>query len=128
MARVVFAAMERVACVSANPQCGVSCDHCCTSRIADRQRHWRAPDVNHESGLEDNMELDPGSDRHCAEIVQFLSNPENYPDAPADVRIIETHSALVFLAGDRVYKMKRPIRLDFLDCRSLDDAALCPRL
>ena len=39
------------------------------------------------------------------------------PDAPpwqwADVA--ETHSAAVFFAGDRAYKLKKPVSLGFLD-------------
>jgi aminoglycoside phosphotransferase family enzyme/predicted kinase len=34
-------------------------------------------------------------------------------DLPA--RVVETHSALVFFVGDRVYKMKKPVDLGFLD-------------
>lgn len=32
---------------------------------------------------------------------------------------IETHTAFVFLQADRVFKLKKPIRLDYLDYRSL---------
>lgn len=40
------------------------------------------------------------------------------PPMPATVR--ETHSAYVFMVGDVAYKMKKPIRTDFLDFRSVD--------
>ena len=76
--------------------------------------------MNHEAGLvERSRRLNSEGDRDHAQIVQFLSRAENYPNTPDGVEIVETHGALVFLAGDRVYKMKRPIRLDFLDCRTL---------
>ena len=32
--------------------------------------------------------------------------------------VAETHSAVVFFLGDRVYKVKKPIDLGFLDFRS----------
>jgi aminoglycoside phosphotransferase family enzyme/predicted kinase len=35
---------------------------------------------------------------------------------PAEVR--ETHVSIVFFVGDRVYKLKKPVRLDFLDFSS----------
>lgn len=28
---------------------------------------------------------------------------------------VETHTAALFFAGDRVYKVKKPVRLDFID-------------
>ena len=34
---------------------------------------------------------------------------------PGDIEIRETHISWLFLAGDRVYKLKKPIVLDFLD-------------
>jgi aminoglycoside phosphotransferase family enzyme/predicted kinase len=34
--------------------------------------------------------------------------------------VVETHTAALYFAGDRVYKVKKPIRLDFLDLTSRD--------
>jgi uncharacterized protein len=40
----------------------------------------------------------------------------------------ETHSAVVFFAGDRAYKLKKPVRLDFLDFGTVEArAAACTR-
>ena len=44
-----------------------------------------------------------------------LRRPEAYPWRPERVELIETHISWVFLAGDRVVKVKRPVRLDFVD-------------
>ncbi len=44
-----------------------------------------------------------------------LRRPEAYPWRPDSVDLIETHISWVFLAGDRVVKIKRPVRLDFVD-------------
>lgn len=38
------------------------------------------------------------------------------PGSPAEV--VETHSAVIFFVGDRVYKLKKPVDLGFLDFRS----------
>lgn len=54
-----------------------------------------------------------------AEIVEFLSRPGSYAHGPASVEIIETHLALVFLAGPRVFKIKRALNLKHLDMRQL---------
>lgn len=43
-------------------------------------------------------------------------------DAPS-AQAVETHTAWVFLAGDRVYKVKKPVNLGFLDFRAPDARA-----
>jgi aminoglycoside phosphotransferase family enzyme len=42
-----------------------------------------------------------------------------HPGRPAEVVAIETHYAWVFLAGERAYKLKKPVRVDRMDHRSL---------
>jgi hypothetical protein len=42
-----------------------------------------------------------------------LTPPEDLPTEPATVR--ETHVSIVFFVGDRVYKLKKPVKMDFLD-------------
>jgi uncharacterized protein len=52
--------------------------------------------------------------------------PASAAGAPAAVR--ETHAAVVFLVGDRAYKVKKPVDLGFLDFRDRTTrAALCAR-
>jgi hypothetical protein len=51
--------------------------------------------------------------------VAFLSSPTTYRDINVvDTR--ETHMAWVFLAGERVYKLKKPVRYPFLDYGTLE--------
>ena len=52
-------------------------------------------------------------------VIAFLSSPDAYPGG-GPVEVVETHSACVFLAGDRAYKLKRAVRYDFLDFSTLD--------
>jgi aminoglycoside phosphotransferase family enzyme len=47
--------------------------------------------------------------------VDFLSRPEAYRNLPVEVVRRETHMSWVFLAGDRVYKLKKPVRFPYLD-------------
>lgn len=63
------------------------------------------------------------SEPTLAEKIRFLSRPDSYAHAPAAVEMVETHMSLVFLAGDRVFKLKKPARHAFLDLRSLDRRA-----
>lgn len=53
------------------------------------------------------------------EIVAFLSRPENL-GAAGPVERIDTHGAIIFLAGDRAYKLKRAIRYGYLDFSTPD--------
>ena len=48
-------------------------------------------------------------------LVRWLSRPETYPHRPERVEQIETHISHVFLAGSHVYKLKKPVKFDFLD-------------
>jgi aminoglycoside phosphotransferase family enzyme len=51
--------------------------------------------------------------------VAFLSRPDAYAHAPAAVTSHETHMSWVFLAGNRVYKLKKPVRFPYLDFSTL---------
>ncbi len=47
------------------------------------------------------------------DVVQFLGS---VPEAGGrDVEIVSTHASLVFLAGDRAFKLKRAVRYPYLD-------------
>ncbi len=50
-----------------------------------------------------------------AEKLALLRRPGAYAHAPHEVSVRETHMSWVFLAGDRVYKLKKPVRFPFLD-------------
>ncbi|MEO1281451.1 MAG: AAA family ATPase [Pseudomonadota bacterium] len=54
------------------------------------------------------------------EVFRFLSQPSSYlPTIVDQVEIRETHGAMVFLAGDCAYKLKRSVRLAYLDFSTL---------
>jgi uncharacterized protein len=58
----------------------------------------------------------PATERPSTEeIVRFLSDPSSYADHTRAVSLIETHMAYVFLTDEFAYKMKKPVRFDFLD-------------
>jgi aminoglycoside phosphotransferase family enzyme/predicted kinase len=46
-------------------------------------------------------------------VIAFLTSPSTHRGMPVDR--IDTHSAIVFLAGERAYKLKRAVRFDYLD-------------
>ena len=62
----------------------------------------------------------PGSGKATTEDkVHFLSSASAYR-ALTPVEVQETHMAWVFLAGDRAYKLKKPVKYAFLDFSTLE--------
>ena len=53
-----------------------------------------------------------------AAVIAFLGDPASHGGAP--VERIETHGAIVFLAGERAYKIKRAVRYPYLDFSTLE--------
>lgn len=54
-----------------------------------------------------------------AEVMAFLADPATYVPRPDRVETIETHGALVFLAGAEAIKIKRAVKLTYLDFSTL---------
>ena len=63
--------------------------------------------------------VDPPSDLEAK--VRFLSSPAAHGGTVRPIDVIETHMSWVFLAGDRVLKLKKPVRFPFLDFSTLAD-------
>lgn len=55
-----------------------------------------------------------------ADLIASLSQPSAYPHPVDDVEVIQTHISVVFLAGEFVYKVKKPVDLGFLDFTTLE--------
>ena len=47
--------------------------------------------------------------------VVLLSRPDLYPDSPRAIQRIETHMSWIFLTDRHAYKLKKPVRYEFLD-------------
>ncbi len=54
-----------------------------------------------------------------ADKIEFLMRGDAYRPPVAEVARHETHMSQVFLAGDRVYKLKKPVRFPYLDFSTL---------
>jgi uncharacterized protein len=63
----------------------------------------------------------PSADTQKA-VFDLLGNPATYgPElGNTEIRRHQTHAAVVFLAGDRAFKVKRAVRYPFLDYSTLD--------
>jgi aminoglycoside phosphotransferase family enzyme/predicted kinase len=53
-------------------------------------------------------------------LLETMINPDFYPHKPAKVELVQTHISYVFIAGDIVYKIKKPVNFGFLDFTSLE--------
>jgi aminoglycoside phosphotransferase family enzyme len=80
---------------------------------------WRRLD----SGRQRALPADSAASGVCAptleQKVEFLSRSTAYERAATGVARRETHMSWVFLAGDRVYKLKKPVRFPYLDFSNL---------
>jgi aminoglycoside phosphotransferase family enzyme len=61
----------------------------------------------------------PAAQVSLADKVAFLSKPGAYAHPARDIERKETHMSWVFLAGDRVYKLKKPVWFPYLDYSTL---------
>jgi len=53
-------------------------------------------------------------------LVDAMSRPDFYPHRPEQVELIQTHISYIFIAGNYVYKVKKPFDFGFLDFTTLE--------
>lgn len=54
-----------------------------------------------------------------ARLIECLSDQAAYPDPVGPVEVRQTHISAVFLVGDYVYKIKKPVNYGFVDFETL---------
>jgi aminoglycoside phosphotransferase family enzyme len=59
------------------------------------------------------------------QFIQALLDPAAYPHPAGDIRLVQTHISYVLLAGDFVYKFKKPVNFGFLDFYTLEKRKVC---
>jgi hypothetical protein len=72
------------------------------------------------------------SNRHVTQdqsaVLALLADPATYGARVDDVQRIDTHGAIVFLAGERAYKVKRAVAYPYMDFSTLEQRRrLCLR-
>jgi uncharacterized protein len=53
-------------------------------------------------------------------LLESMMNPSFYPHKPAAVELVQTHISYVVIAGEIVYKIKKPVNFGFLDFTDLE--------
>jgi aminoglycoside phosphotransferase family enzyme len=67
-------------------------------------------------------------DRDTEAKLAYLAQPAAYSDRPRSVERIETHMAWVFLTDRHAFKLKKPVRYEFLDFSTIEARRLdCER-
>jgi len=54
------------------------------------------------------------------ELIKALLDPQAYPESPRKIELVQTQISYVFLAGEYVYKIKKPVDMGFLDYTTLE--------
>ncbi len=54
------------------------------------------------------------------DVIAFLKDPSSYGPGVDRVEVIETHASFVFIAGERVFKLKRAVAYPYLDFSTPD--------
>lgn len=62
---------------------------------------------------------DTGSKQHSPLRIEELLVPEAFPHPVSELRLVETHISWVILTGSLAYKIKKPVKLDFIDTSTL---------
>lgn len=53
-------------------------------------------------------------------VIEAMKDPRFYPHAPEAVEFIQTHISCIYIAGEYVYKVKKPVNFGFLDFTTLE--------
>lgn len=59
------------------------------------------------------------------DFLQVLMQPEPYGHPAPNIKLVQTHISSVILAGDFVYKFKKPVDFGFLDFSDLEKRRAC---
>jgi len=61
-----------------------------------------------------------GSVSRPSSLIEALQNPACYDDGVVEVRVVETHISWILLTGQYAYKVKKPVKLSFVDFSTLE--------
>src|SRR5450631_1598866 len=81
--------------------------------------HWDQMTTRGETFLSHESMIAVTAEPSLADKVAFLSRPDSYGEPARMVSRRETHMSWVFLVGDHVFKLKKPVRFAYLDFSTL---------
>jgi aminoglycoside phosphotransferase family enzyme/predicted kinase len=78
-----------------------------------QQNSWAALSIVYESGIMTHMDVS------LPPLIQALLDPARYSGEVTQVDLVQTHISWVLLAGEFAFKIKKPVKLSFLDFSTL---------
>ncbi len=84
-----------------------------------KMNHFNEADAVARTALSEAERAASAAPVSLADKVAFLGTSGSYPHPAPQIERKETHMSWVFLAGDRVYKLKKPVRFPYLDYSTL---------
>lgn len=85
----------------------------CLHQLPARSPGWSPTERGARALTDEHLRKSAAADPE--EVARALAGRQPGAEAPAHVETRETHISWVFLAGDRAYKLKKPLVLDFVD-------------
>ncbi len=82
---------------------------------AEPQLRQQVPCISRRQPLMNELSSQPAGD-----VVTWMGSPATYPDCTSAVEVIETHISWVFLTERFAFKLKKPVRFDFLDFSTVE--------
>ncbi len=79
-----------------------------------------SPPTSRTTSVGKSQSAEERSGRGLPDFVRAMLDASFYPHHPVEVELIQTHISYVFLAGDRVYKVKKAVRFSFLDFSTIE--------
>ena len=64
--------------------------------------------------------MEPSLTNSTRSLVELLQQPHFFADGTTHVELVETHISYVFLTNEFVYKLKKPVRFEFLDFSDIE--------
>jgi aminoglycoside phosphotransferase family enzyme len=61
-----------------------------------------------------------GVDMDSSALINLMLNPDTYHVKPERVYMLQTHISYLFIAGEYVYKIKKPVNFGFIDYSTLE--------
>lgn len=77
-------------------------------------------DSRFQSSLISEMNPRPSAIMKFSDLITALQNPQIYPHSPPKIEFVQTHISAIFMTGEHVYKIKKPVNFGFLDFTTLE--------
>jgi aminoglycoside phosphotransferase family enzyme/predicted kinase len=82
--------------------------------------HIEAEDTEHRSAPGSEATREEAERRRQTELISALRDPARFGPPNGHVTVLETHISYVLLTGSEAYKIKKAVRLGFLDFTTLE--------